>query len=230
MRKTPAAGLTGVIVAISLAAAGIAATGATGRAATGATGRAATPGCPPPGAHLIARGRILRVYTPGPGTYKGAIEACLTGRAGRMTLLAARTPGPGPIGRSLQVNAWSGPLVAYTLTSFGVDSGTTSLLVADVAARRILRQLPTGHYVDAGLGGYERSTKVVLGPEGAVGWIAATSGPGHQSPAYSVHAAATIGEPHVLDEGPDIGPASLTLTGRTLHWWHAGIEHSARLP
>ena len=222
MRKAPAAVLIGAIAAISLAAAGI--------AYTGATGRAAAPRCPPPGAHLIAHGRILRVYRTGPGTYKDAIDACLTGRAGHMTLLAARAPGPGPIGRSLQVNAWSGPLIAYTLTSFGVDSGTTSLVIADVAARRILRQLPTGHYVDAGLGGYERATKVVLGPEGAVGWIVAASPPGHQGPTYSVHAAATIGEPQVLDEGPDIGPASLTLTGRTLHWWRSGIERSARLP
>jgi hypothetical protein len=223
MSGNRAAGLLGVIAAISVSGAAI--------AAARETGVAAAHRCPPAGAHMIAHDRFVRVYTTGTGPLSGhAVEACLTGRRGRMTLLAAASPGAGPGGRSLAVDASSGPLIAYSLTSFGVDSGSTSLVVADVDARRVLRRLTVGHYVDAGFAGYERITQVALGPEGAVGWIAAAKGPGEASQTYSVHAAATVGEPRVLDEGPDIGPESLTLTGGTLHWWHAGIEHSAPLP
>jgi hypothetical protein len=179
---------------------------------------------------VIARGRILRVFTTGSGISGHAIEACLTNRRGRsMTLLAARAGG-GLGGRSLTVDASSGPLVAYTLTSFGVDSGTTSLLVADVAARRVIRDLLAGHYVDAGFAGYERVEKVVLGPEGAIGWISAASKGARLPPTYAVHAAARIGQPRVLDEGGDIGATSLSISGRTLRWRHAGIERTAPLP
>jgi len=202
----------------------------TAAAATLPAGTSAVPRCPPTGVRVLARGRLMRVYATGAGASRGPVQACLAGRRGHMTLMAARGALPGLGGRSLAVAAWSGPLVAYTLTSFGVDSGTTTLLVADVAARRVIRELPVGRYVDAGFAGYERATKIVLGPEGAVGWIAATAERGRPGPLYSVHAAATIGEPRVLDEGPDIGPGSLTVTGKILHWWHAGVERSARLP
>jgi len=209
-------------LAASLTAAGI--------ASAGETGAIAARRCPPAGTHLIAHGRILRVYTSGTGPLSGhAVDACLAGRPGRMTLLAARSPGVGLGGRSLSVEASSGPLLAYSVTSFGVDSGSISLVIADVAARRILRELAVGHYVDAGFGGSERVLKVVLGAEGAVGWIAESKGPGQASPMYSVHVAATVGEPRLLDEGEEIGSGSLTLTGRELHWSHAGIERSARL-
>ena len=223
MRRNPAAALLGAILASALVAAGI--------ASAHQTAAAAAQTCPPRGAHLIAHNRILRVYTTGTLTQGRAVEACLSHRHGRMTLLAARAPGAGLGGRSLAVDASSGPLVAYSLTSFGVDSGSVSLRVADVAARRVLRELSVGRYVDAGFGGYERVTKVVLGPEGALGWIAAAKGPGPATAvSYYVRAAATIGQPRVLDEGEDIGATALSLTGRTLHWWHAGIEHSALLP
>lgn len=221
MSRNLAAWILGGIAA-SLTAAGI--------ASAGETGALAARRCPPRGTHLIAHGRILRVYTSGTGPLSGhAVDACLAGRPGGMTLLAARSPGVGLGGRSLSVEASSGPLIAYSVTSFGVDSGSISLLIADVAARRVLRELTVGHYVDAGIGGSERVTKLVLGPEGAVGWIAVSKGPGQTSPTYSVHVAATVGEPRLLDEGEAIGSDSLTLTGRLLHWWHGGIEHSARL-
>ena len=171
----------------------------------------------------------MRVYSSGPAGPGRAIEACLAGRTGHMTLLAGPTGGALE-GRSLTVGASSGPLVAYLLTSFGAGSGSIRLLVADVAARRVLRELPVGHYADGGLAGYERPTEVVLGPEGGVGWIAAVGEAGGQGPTYTVHTAATVGEPRLLDEGADIGAGSLSLTGFTLHWWHGGIEHSAPLP
>jgi hypothetical protein len=186
--------------------------------------------CPPPGAHLIAHDRAIRVYSTGSATLGRPVEACLIGAGTRMTLLPRGGGGGGPAGQSLKVATFSGPLVAYLLTSFGVDSGSTRLAIADVASRRVLRELLVGHYVDAGFGGGEAVTKVVLGPRGAVAWIAGSHGPGNQTVTYAVHTARTVGPPKVLDEGTDIGATSLTLAGRTLSWSHGGVEHTAELP
>ncbi len=149
-----------------------------------------------------------------------------------MTLIGhGHGEGFGPMLRQV---VFSGPIVAYLSSSFGVDTSATSLTVADVEARRVLRNVgEVGKSIDAGFAGSERVTKLVLGPEGAVAWITAVSEsgrPGQAPQTYVLHAAATVGELQVLDEGPDIGGESLTLAGRTLHWWHAGIERSALLP
>jgi len=185
-------------------------------------------GCPPYAAHVVGRGGLVRVYTTAAGPPgAGTVEACLMGRTGHMTLLRARAGAH--LGRSLQYAASSGPLVAYEVTTFGVDSGSTSLLIADVQARRVLRELPVGNYVDAGILEREAPTKVVLGPEGAVAWIAAGHGP-NQQVTYTVRAAATIGPVEILDEANDVGATSLTLKGRTLGWWHGGQERHAQLP
>jgi hypothetical protein len=201
--------------------------------AGGAGSSAAAPShrrCPPSGAHQIAHDRLLSVYSTGGGPLEDPIEACLLARGGRMTLLAKRTGQGGPAGRGLRVEALSGSIVAYLITSFGVDSGSTDLVIADVAARRVLRDVPAGKYVDAGILGSESVSKLVLAPEGAVAWVT-SSREGNTSPTtYVVHAAARSGAPTILDEGPDIGPTSLVLTGRKLSWSRGGIRKSAALP
>jgi hypothetical protein len=45
-----------------------------------------------------------------------------------------------------------------------------------------------------------------------------------------IYTAATSGPAIVLDEGPDIGSTSLSLSAGTLSWWHAGVERTAPLP
>lgn len=183
-------------------------------------------GCAPAGAHVVGNDGMVRLYTTGPATLPlgSALQACLAGREGHMTLLR---PG-GRSGLSLKLAASSGPLLAYLVTRFGVDSASTVLRVADVSARRVLRELTVGNYVDAGILERETPTRVVLGPEGAVGWIAASHGP-DQRTTYAVRTAATVGRVETLDEGPDISPRRLTLSGQRLAWWHAGTELHAPL-
>jgi hypothetical protein len=183
-------------------------------------------GCQPAGAHLIYREGLVHIYTSAPLSRPalGPVEACLTGYEGHMTLLGASAH----FGVSLKVAATSGPLVAYLITTFGVDSGSTSLRVADVPARRVLRELTVGNYIDGGILEREAPTRVVLGPEGAVAWIAASHGP-DQRVSYAVRTAATIGHVQTLDEGRTIAPGRLRLLGGRIIWWHAGIERHGPL-
>ncbi len=183
-------------------------------------------GCPPAGAHLISRSGLVRVYSSGPviSPLHGPVAACLSGRGGHMTLLGSGAR----FGVSLRVAASSGPLLAYLVMRFGVDSGSVQLRVADVSARRVLRELTIGNYIDGGILERETPTRIVLGPEGAVGWIVSRHGP-DQRLSYAVRTAATIGPVETLDEGPDISPGRLTLAGRRMGWWHAGTELHAPL-
>jgi hypothetical protein len=197
------------------------AAGAPAAARTGGEGA-----CQPAGAHLIYRHGLLHVYTSALSSRpaRGPVEACLTGYEGHMTLLRAA----GRPDVSLKVAATSGPLVAYLLTTFGVDSASTVLRVADVPARRVLRELAIGNYVDGGILEREAPTRVVLGPEGAVAWIAASHGP-DQRVSYAIRTAATIGHVETLEEGPGISPGRLRLSGGRISWWHGGAERHGPL-
>lgn len=189
--------------------------------ASGAT----RPMCPPAGAHVLARDRVLRVYTPaGSRPLAQTVVACLVRQGSRMTLVRAapRT--------SVGTIVLSGPLVAYLRKSFGVDTSGTTLVVANVATRRTLRETGVGASTDAGLLFYERVTDLVLARDGAVAWIAAHRGPGPGTPTLAVHAAPPTATPVVLDEGPSIGATSLSLSGRMLSWTDDTTRHTAQLP
>ncbi len=218
MRFPPPSALAVAVATFALATCGVA----------GASGSRHRP-CPPRGARPIAHDRLVTVYSTGVGLDK-QVEACLRAGGRRMTLLAKPTRPGGPLGLRLRVEALSGSIVACLISSFGVDSGSTGLLIADVASRRVLREASAGRYVDAGILGSESVSKLVLGREGAVGWIMARRERGASATTYIVRGAGRTGPASTLDEGPDIGATSLSLTGHTLTWWHGGIEKSAALP
>jgi hypothetical protein len=186
--------------------------------------------CVPARAHVLAKDAVVRVYEPA-ATYRGeapsAIYACLAGHRGHMTLLP-----PNPqihAHRSLGAFQLAGAVVGYIATQFGVDSGTTTLVVVDVASRRVLRSLEAGHYVDAGFILAEGVQQFLVSPRGSLAWISYRSE--HRAPKeYAVHAAAPEQPPRVLDEGRDIGGSSLALAGGTLSWRHGADERSAPLP
>jgi hypothetical protein len=187
--------------------------------------------CPPASARVIAHGGAVRVYTLGARTPASTrIEACLTGRGTRMTLLA---PVKGsPLHRSLGGFAFAGTKLAYVQDEFGVDSGSLSIVVVDIARRRVLRTLRgVGGYVDAGIGGSSNVADVVLTAKGSVAWITETHGP-HGTPrlTVAVHAATATGAIRTLDEGSDIEAGSLTLSAGMVAWSRAGVERRAPLP
>jgi hypothetical protein len=183
--------------------------------------------CPPVHAHVIARDHVLRVYSAaGSGPFATATYACLVSSGARLTLLAT----PHGFGVSLGRTALAGYVVAYLVTRFGVDSGSTSLEVADVAARHKLRSLPVGRYVDAGLLGAETVTSLVVDAHGAVAWISSSHGPGISGTVLAVHAASRTGAPRTLDEGSAIDPARLSLSGGVLSWFDGGVGRTAAMP
>ena len=143
-----------------------------------------------------------------------------------MTLIAPRSRPPGV---SLGAVAIAGSLVAYVETTFGVDSGSSRIVVVDVSTHRVLRSLPAGSYVDAGIIRRERIRALAVAADGAIGWIL-ESGGAHQTKKRHVYDAPRRGPVSLLDEGTDIGPESLQISGRTLSWQHAGTRRSAQLP
>jgi hypothetical protein len=193
------------------------------------------PACPPAGAHVIAGNGIVRVYSTEPAKPRfgpRTTEACLVRRGTRMTLVAPRAPaGPGRgLRKSLGEVALSGSIVAYVEGQFGVDSGCDGIVVADVATRRVLRAVPiVGCSIDAGFIRRERVTDLVVGSHGSVAWIL-ERGANSRPKTLLVNAAAVSGPATVLDEGPDIGATSLSLSAGMLSWWHAGVQRTASLP
>jgi hypothetical protein len=177
---------------------------------------------------VIAHDHAVRVYTLGAGAGT-RVEACLAGRGTRMTLLA---PAKGSRHRSLGSFAFAGTKLAYVEDQFGVDSGTLSIVVVDVARRRVLRTFGgVGGYVDAGIAGSSNVSDVVLSAKGSVAWITETHGPpATPGLTVAVHAATATGAVRTLDEGPDIEAGSLTLSGGMLGWSRAGVERRAPLP
>jgi hypothetical protein len=147
-----------------------------------------------------------------------------------MTLLA---PAKAPhLNRSLGSFAFAGTKLAYVEDQFGVDSGSLSIVVVDVARRRVLRTLRgVGGYVDGGILGSSNVSGLVLSGKGSVAWLTETHGPQNSSGVtVTVHAATSTGAVTTLEEGPDIEAGSLTLSVGRLTWRRAGVERSASLP
>jgi hypothetical protein len=194
--------------------------------ALGAPAASGAPGCAPAGARILARDAAVRVYETVPKNGR-AIAACLVGHSGRMTLLAAQ-PHPG-LHRTLSRFELAGHIVAYVETQFGVDSGTSTLVVADVGTRHILRSLEAGSYADAGILDRRSVTRFVITTRGSIAWISEQT-QHEQLVEVAVHAAPSRGPVVLLDSGRDIDPSSLRLSGSTLSWSRAGSQRSARMP
>jgi hypothetical protein len=185
-----------------------------------------SPGCPAAGAKTIARDGSVRVYRVGP---EGPVVACRMGHSGHMTLLAKPAPCCHGLRGSVGSFQLAGPIVGYIETQFGVDSGSSKLILVDVASRRVLRSIDGGSYVDAGLILSERIASFALDSHGSLAWVASRSE--HRQPAQlSVHDAAPHRPPATLDEGPSIDPHSLRLSNGRLSWSNAGVTRTVSIP
>jgi hypothetical protein len=183
-------------------------------------------GCPPAGARTIAHDRSVRVYRVGP---KGAVVACLVGHSGHMTLLAKPAPCCHGLRGSVGSFELAGPVVGYIETQFGVDSGSSRLMLVDLSSHRVLRSIDGGSYVDAGLILSERIASFVLDSHGSLAWIASRSE--HRQPVQlSVHVAVPQQVPKTLDEGPSVDPHSLRLSQGRLSWSHEGATRTVSIP
>lgn len=195
--------------------------------------RAGTPGpgargCVPDGARVLARGAALRIYETRSrsAAQPRSVLACIAGHSGHMTLLA-----PTRLNLHISLGRFelAGRVVAYLATQFGIDSGTTKLVVVDVGARRVLRSIEAGSYVDAGLILREAVIRYLVTSRGSVAWTVAREDH-RQPPLESVWAAPREGPAALLDSGPAIDAGSLALSGATLSWTDAGGQRTAPMP
>jgi len=218
MRSATAAAMAALAASLGAALPGA------GAAAPGDRGR----GCAAPASRVLARGAAMRIYETRPPAAGGAraVLACLAGHRGHMTLLA-----PTQLNRhtSLARFLLAGHVAGYLETQFGVDAGTTKLVVVDVGARRVLHAIEAGSYVDAGLIFREAVVRFVLTSRGSVAW-SVTREDHHQGAVASVYAAPREGPPSLLDSGAAIEAGSLSLTGVTLSWTDGGSPRAAPMP
>jgi hypothetical protein len=186
--------------------------------------------CPPPGTHVLAKDRVLRVFSREVGGLtRSSVVGCLVKTGTRMTLLAIQ--GQCCRGRArIGTIALAGPFAAYLETRLGVDTSDTTLVVADVATRRILRERPVGSSIDAGIIFRSALTDLLVADDGAVAWIAERYEHRTGTSTVMVYAAAPTGEPTVLDESPAIGATSLMLSAHTLSWSDGAMRRSAQMP
>jgi hypothetical protein len=214
-----------------LAAAGAAAAVAGGAPATGgalgASGR-----CPPRGAHVLGEDGAIGVYEHGgTGLFTSALYGCLKPDGTRVTLARHRGPGLFDVGPVAVAGAWT----SFAESVFGIDSGCTSIVVARVQPRPLLRPArEAGCTVDAGIISSARVTDLVVSPRGATAWIVSTSqrppGGGPQTAAVEVVEAKGSAPAFVLDPGPAVQTGSLRLARGVLSWRDRGGSRTASLP
>ena len=125
--------------------------------------------------------------------------------------------------------AVAGHDAAYGVSSFGVDTVRTSVVVRRLADGKQLGEFAaTGTGVVEGVGSV---SSLVLKGDGALAWIGvARSLVGHGE-AIEVHAADTSSSSadRLLDSGAQIAPGSLRLHGSTITWKHGAATRHATL-
>ncbi len=149
-----------------------------------------------------------------------------------MMLLAARSQRHFGLHHSVGQFALAGDFVGYIETQHGVDSGTTTLIVVDVASRHKLHEIAGGHYVDAGFVFSEGVTDFVVSNRGSVAWITERGkrGPRGTLEERTVQVVGPTGIATVADASTTIDPTSLRFSGHTLSWSDAGVRRTAPMP
>jgi hypothetical protein len=184
-------------------------------------------GCFPPHAETIAKDRAVRVYSiAGKNLSRRSTYACLLRRGTTVTL---STPEQGRL-VSIEHLTFAGPVIAFTRSTHGVDTGSTDIAVVNVASRRTLLTVPqVGGFIDACFISFQEVTDLVVTARGSVAWLV-RKGAQCKTTTYEVYSAQKSGAPTLLEEGPAIAPKSLRLSNGTVSWQNAGQQKSARLP
>jgi hypothetical protein len=182
--------------------------------------------CAPPHAQTIAKNRYIRVYSlQGSAPGQGGTYACLLRRGNTVALARRRQFRPDSIDHIVL----AGTIVAYTDSTHGVDTGSTDIVVVNVASRRTLRTIPgAGGFVDACVIGFSDVTDLVVTDRGSVAWIV-RKGANCTTATFEVHSARASGAPVLLEEGPAIVPGSLRVSGQAVSWENSGQRKSASL-
>ena len=186
--------------------------------------------CSRHGTETITQDRSVRVYSipeyvEGVRQKHEGIYACLLRSGKTITLEPPRRYLPL---HQLHHITLAGVIVAFGDGWHGIDSGCTSIVVLDLAARRTLLRLPdVACFVDAGFVTEGQVTDLVVNSRGSVAWIASKGTRAARS--FEVHTANTSSSMALLDEGPEIVPGSLHLSSGELTWRDGPRELAAEL-
>lgn len=182
--------------------------------------------CAPAHAQTIAQDRYVRVYSlGGKASRQSGTYVCLLRSGGTVALAKPGRYGPG----SIDHIALAGTIVAYTDSTHGVDTGSTDIVVVNVATRRTLLTVPgAGGFIDACVIGFREVTDLVVTYRGSVAWIV-RRGAHCATGTFEVHRARTSGAAALLEEGPAIAPGSLRVSGQTVSWENGGQQKSSSL-
>jgi hypothetical protein len=175
--------------------------------------------CGDPAARTLAASGRARVYVSdhvvygcapaGGGTYRlGGAGRCLASHA-------------------LDAVAVAGPLIAYAVSSCGVDMSTTKVLVRRLTDGAILATSPSVS-VSTGPESIQSVSSIVVNSAGHVAWIGSSRSILAHRRVVEVLEQAGHGL-RVLDSDRSIAPGSLRLQGTTLSWKQDGASRTVTL-
>jgi hypothetical protein len=128
----------------------------------------------------------------------------------------------------VQPVAIAGNDAAYGLSSFGVDTIGTEVVIRRLTDGKRLRTFPATRA--AVVEGSQSVGSLAARRDGAVAWIGVVRSIVGGREAIEVHAAdGHASADHVLDSGAQIAPGSLRLRGSTLTWRHGAATRHATL-
>ena len=184
------------------------------------TDRAAAAGCGPASAKTVTAKRGARVYDQGASVY-----GCSASTGRRFRLGASSTTLSQP---RVGLVALAGADAAYALSSHGVDTGSTQVVVRRLTDGKMLHSAPAVSRVSEPES-FSSVTALVVKPDGATAWIGvAHSIVNHGPEVFEVHRVDRHGRA-LLDSGPGIAPRSLRVHSSRLTWSDAGRARSATL-
>lgn len=124
--------------------------------------------------------------------------------------------------------AVAGRVVAYGVTTLGVDTATTAVMV-----RRLTNGAELGSFSatnDLFPESFQSIGSLVINSDGRVAWIAKqTSIAAHAQAIAVFQASSPAARATLLDSGVAIDPTSLRLSGSALSWRHGGTARHATL-
>lgn len=184
--------------------------------------------CDSRGALVLAQNREVRVYSRNAERPVDGIYACLR-RTGR-TITIARPGRRALRGFAVAHITLAGAIVAYTSSTHGVDTGSTSIEVLDVADGHVILTVPqAAGFVDACVIQFRRITDLLVTARGSIAWIL-EKGSDCKTTTLQLYSAQVSAAPALLDEGPTIASESLRLHEGAVSWEDNGRVVSARLP
>jgi hypothetical protein len=186
------------------------------------------PTCDLRSARVLAQNREVRVYSREAKRAPEGIYACLR-RTGRTVTIAR--PGRRALrGFAVEHITLAGAMVAYTSSTHGVDTGSTSIEVLDVADGHVVLRVPqAAGFVDACVIQFRRITDLLVTARGSIAWIL-EKGTRCKTTTLQLYSAQVSAAPALLDEGPTIASESLRLHDGAVSWEDSGRVVSARLP